>query len=52
MGTLHSVAPSPRLRGEGWGEGRGDWPRTTLQPLILTFSPQAGRRDEDCGVPC
>ena len=40
--------PSPRLRGEGGGEGRP--PRATVVPLTLTrplasLSPQAGRGD-------
>ena len=45
---LRMSAPSPRKRGEGWGEGPGDWPLHCgfmPKPLILTFSPPAGRRD-------
>ncbi|MGO9420000.1 hypothetical protein [Roseiarcus sp.] len=34
---------SPLRRGEGRGEGPGDWPLQALAlPLILTFSPQRG----------
>ena len=39
--------PSPRFSGERVGvRGLGDWPPPKLTPpLILTFSPHAGRRD-------
>jgi hypothetical protein len=40
------ASPSPRMRGEGRGEGLGDWPRFELtKPLTLTLSPQAVRGD-------
>ena len=42
---ISDLSPSPRLRGEGRGEGQGDWPLSVPRPLILTFSPQAGRRN-------
>src|SRR5580658_835732 len=38
-------APSPRVRGEGRGEGAlPQTPRSRIGPLIPTFSPHAGRR--------
>jgi hypothetical protein len=39
--------PSPRLRGEGWGEGRGDLPSATNRPAAhpnrLPASGETGR---------
>jgi hypothetical protein len=40
-GSTRCCTPSPRLRGEGRGEGRGDWP-LAAPPLILAFSPLCG----------
>jgi hypothetical protein len=44
MTSLLPHSPSPRLRGEGWGEGlrRRAHPKIP-RPLSLTLSPQAGR---------
>ena len=44
--VCRAESPSPRFSGERVGvRGLGDWPRTLTRPLILTFSPHAGRRD-------
>jgi len=36
-------APSPRLRGEGWGEGRGGFDPKACEAHGLSLSPQEGR---------
>ena len=38
------IAPSPRLRGEGWGEGRGDLP-PGLPPAPHLILPASGEKE-------